>query len=244
MAISKISWTEKTWNPLTGCTRISPGCQHCYAEVMAKRLKAMGQPQYQNVIGDNGRWNGYIETVASAIEQPLHWKKPSMIFVNSMSDLFHKNTPLSLIKEVFDVMTAAHWHTFQILTKRAETLEEMDSFINWPDNVWMGVSVENNDYVYRLRHLKNTGAKVKFVSFEPLLEDIRFFDLHGIDWAIVGGESGSGCRPFAWDWARKIQEQCAISGTKFFMKQGGGYPNKRHLLDDIPVDLRVREWPR
>jgi len=162
---SAIEWTESTWNPLTGCDKVSPGCKFCYAERMAKRLHAMGQPNYAN---------GFKLTLhESALEKPLEWKKPQIIFVNSMSDLFHKDVPVEFIQRTFDVMRRAHWHTFQVLTKRAERLEELSPQIDWPENVWMGVSVETEKYTFRIDHLRRTGAKTKFLSLEPLLGPLR-----------------------------------------------------------------------
>src|SRR2546421_149114 len=184
---SGIEWVTATWNPLTGCTKISPGCKNCYAERMSHRLKLMGQRNYAN---------GFALTLHEhALDIPLRWKKPERIFVNSMSDLYHKDVPLDFILRVFDVMTRADWHTFKILTKRADRLEELSPRLPWPANVWQGVSVENADYTFRIDPLRRTGAKVKFLSVEPLLGPIPDLDLAGIDWVIVGGESGPGCRP-------------------------------------------------
>lgn len=236
MGKSKISWTEKTWNPITGCTKISAGCKNCYAEKMAKRLLAMGQEKYKN---------GFNLTIhPKDLEAPLHWKKPSMIFVNSMSDLFHDRLPTDYILSVFDVMRRANWHTFQVLTKRSERLAAMSYMIDWSDNVWMGVSVESDEHYIRIEHLRRTRAKIKFVSFEPLIGKIYYPDLLGIDWAIVGGESGPNCRLFDVAWARSIKTACSLDGTAFYMKQLGGTPYKRDKLEDFPEDLRVREYPR
>lgn len=216
---SGIEWTESTWNPLTGCNKISPGCKHCYAERMAKRLQAMGQPNYRN---------GFKLTLhENALEKPLEWKKPQVIFVNSMSDLFHKDVPVEFVLEVFDVMRCAHWHTFQVLTKRAERLEELSPKIDWPDNVWMGVSVENQDYTFRIDHLRRTGAKTKFLSLEPLLGPLHKLNLKGIHWAIVGGESGPGARPLDPAWVVDIRNQCVRAKVPFFFKQWGGVQKKR-----------------
>ena len=251
MGKSKISWTEKTWNPVTGCTKISAGCKNCYAEKMAKRLQAMGQEKYKN---------GFSLTIhPKDLEAPLRWKKPSIIFVNSMSDLFHARLPIDYILSVFDVMRRADWHTFHVLTKRSERLAAMSYMIDWPDNVWMGVSVESDEYYLRIDHLRRTRAKIKFVSFEPLIGKIYYPDLLGIDWAIVGGESGPGAREMDLDWAREIKNACAKSQTAFYMKQAekelpepsrdsrgqyvSGHPNKRDKLEDLPEDLRVREYP-
>jgi protein gp37 len=216
---SSIEWTESTWNPLTGCTKVSPGCKHCYAERMAKRLHAMGQPNYAN---------GFkLALHPQALEIPLSWKKPQVIFVNSMSDLFHKDVPVDFVQQVFDVMRRASWHTFQVLTKRSERLLQLSSEIDWPDNVWMGVSVENQDYTFRIDHLRRTGAKIKFLSLEPLLGPLSNLDLSGINWAIVGGESGPGARPILEEWAIEIKDQCRAARVPFFFKQWGGVNKKR-----------------
>jgi protein gp37 len=216
---SSIEWTESTWNPLTGCTKVSPGCKHCYAERMAKRLHAMGQPNYAN---------GFKLTLhPQALEIPLGWKKPQMIFVNSMSDLFHKDVPVDFIHQVFDVMRRADWHTFQVLTKRAERLLEIDPQIEWPSNVWMGVSVENQDYTYRIDLLRQTRAKIKFLSLEPLLGPLSGLNLRGINWVIVGGESGPGARPLLEKWVIDIRDQCKAEHVPFFFKQWGGV-HKKH----------------
>ena len=216
---SHIEWTESTWNPLTGCNKVSPGCKHCYAERMAKRLHAMGQPNYAN---------GFKLTLhPQALEIPLGWKKPQIIFVNSMSDLFHKDVPVDFIQQVFDVMRRAHWHTFQVLTKRSERLLELDPQIEWPDNVWMGVSVENEDYKFRIDDLRRTHAKTKFLSLEPLLGPLHRLSLRDINWVIVGGESGPGARPIAEEWVVDIRDQCHAKHVPFFFKQWGGVNKKR-----------------
>ena len=220
MAKSQIEWTESTWNPVTGCTRISPGCQHCYAERLALRLKAMGQANYRN---------GFELTLQPhMLERPLHWRKPQRIFVNSMSDLFHQDVPLEYIQQVFDVMNRAHWHQFQVLTKRSDRLLELSPQLNWASNIWQGVSVENADYVYRIDQLRQTGAKVKILSIEPLLGPLPGdLNLKGIDWAIVGGESGPGARPVEESWVMDIQRQCQQAGVSFFFKQWGGVNKKK-----------------
>lgn len=216
---SGIEWTESTWNPLTGCTKISPGCRHCYAERMAVRLQAMGQPNYAN---------GFRLTVHEhMLELPLTWKKPQMIFVNSMSDLFHEDAPAEFVLRVFDVMRRANWHIFQVLTKRSARLLELNPLIGWPPNVWMGVSVENEDYVFRIEHLRRTGAGVKFLSLEPLLGPLPRLDLNGIHWVVVGGESGPGARPMSEEWVVDIRDQCRAAGVAFFFKQWGGTNKKR-----------------
>lgn len=219
MARSSIEWTEATWNPLTGCTKISAGCKYCYAERMSKRLRAMGQPNYQN---------GFALTLHEhALKVPLKWKTPRIVFVNSMSDLFHGDVPVSYIQRVFDVMQRASMHTFQLLTKRAGRLEQLASSINWPENVWMGVSVEREDFVFRIDHLRATAAKVKFLSLEPLLGPLPKLDLDGIDWVIVGGESGPRARPMREEWVLDIRDQCIRAGVPFFFKQWGGKNKKK-----------------
>jgi protein gp37 len=220
MAInSSIEWTESTWNPVTGCAKISPGCMHCYAERMAKRLQAMGQPNYAN---------GFELTLQEKVlELPLRWKKPQAIFVNSMSDLFHENIPAKFIQRVFRIMERAHWHRFQILTKRSERLLELNHKLSWSSNIWMGVSVENQEYTFRIDHLRKTGAKIKFISFEPLLGPVQDLNLRGIDWVIVGGESGHQARPMDVSWAVDIRNQCQRTKIPFFFKQWGGPSRKK-----------------
>lgn len=216
---SGIEWTESTWNPVTGCNKISPGCKYCYAERMAERLQAMGQPNYRN---------GFELTLQpQMLELPLQWKKPQTIFVNSMSDLFHKDVPLEYIQRVFGVMRRAHWHRFQVLTKRADRLAELSPEIDWPENVWMGVSVENADYVDRIDDLRTTGAHVKFLSLEPLLGPLKKLKLKNIDWVIVGGESGHRARPMDPAWVTDIRDQCAKADVAFFFKQWGGKNKKK-----------------
>lgn len=237
MATSKIEWTESTWNPLTGCTKVSPGCKHCYAERMAKRLQAMGVEKYRS---------GFkLSTHEDVLQEPLKWTKPQIIFVNSMSDLFHEEVPLSFILRIFNVMSKANWHQFQILTKRAERLLEMDSNINWPKNVWMGVSVENTSYVHRIDLLRSTHAEIKFLSLEPLLGPLPNLNLTGIDWVIVGGESGPDARPIHPDWVRNIRDQCLYAHIPFFFKQWGGTNKKKsgRLLDSRTWDELPREVP-
>ena len=222
---SDIEWTESTWNPVTGCTKISPGCKHCYAERMAERLQAMGQRNYRN---------GFALTLQPhMLALPLQWKKPQRIFVNSMSDLFHEDVPLAYIREVFGVMRRASWHRFQVLTKRAERLEHLGAQLDWTDNVWMGVSVESDAYRERIDHLRKTNARVKFLSLEPLLGPMRDLNLNGIDWVIVGGESGPGARPVDPGWVIGLRDQCRQAQTPFFFKQWGGTNKKRtgRLLD-------------
>lgn len=216
---SSIEWTGATWNPVTGCTKISAGCKHCYAERMAGRLHAMGQVNYRN---------GFKLTLQpQMLGMPLRWKKPQTIFVNSMSDLFHKDVPAGYILEVFDVMRQAHWHRFQVLTKRADRLAEIDRFLDWPPNVWMGVSVEAEAFMPRIDFLRRTGARLKFLSLEPLLGPLPTLDLRDIHWVIVGGESGPGARPMETDWVTDIRDQCQRSGVAFFFKQWGGWNKKK-----------------
>lgn len=217
---SGIEWTESTWNPLTGCTKISPGCKHCYAERMALRLQAMGSPNYTD--GFKLRLHDHV------LGLPLTWKKPQMIFVNSMSDLFHVDVPVDFIQRVFAVMNTACWHQFQVLTKRSERLFELDSSLTWSYNIWMGVSVERKDYTYRIDHLRQTHASLKFLSLEPLLGPLPNLNLTGINWVIVGGESGPGARPLQAEWVADIRDQCLDAGVPFFFKQWGGVQKKRH----------------
>jgi protein gp37 len=230
---SSIEWTEMTWNPVTGCTKVSPGCKHCYAERMARRLKAMGVRSYAN---------GFKLTLQpQMLELPLRWRTPRTVFVNSMSDLFHSGVPFSFIQRVFDVMRRAHWHTFQVLTKRSDRLLELNSEIDWPENVWMGVSVENEKYKFRIDDLRKTDAKIKFLSLEPLLGPLADLNLRNIDWVIVGGESGPGARPMLQEWVEDIRDQCNSAQVAFFFKQWGGTNKKRsgrelegRTWDDMP----------
>lgn len=218
-ALSTIEWTEATWNPVTGCTKISPGCDNCYAERMARRLQAMGQPNYAE---------GFRLTIHERmLEAPLSWKKPRTIFVNSMSDLFHRDVPDEFILKVFDVMGWAFWHRFQVLTKRSQRLLRLGRALPWRANIWMGVSVENQAYSYRIDHLRQSGARVKFLSLEPLLGPLPRLDLSGIDWVIVGGESGPGARPVSEGWVLDIRDRCADAGVPFFFKQWGGVNKKK-----------------
>ena len=223
---SEIEWTESTWNPITGCDKISPGCKNCYAERMSLRLKAMGQHNYIN---------GFeINLHDHVLEVPLTWKKPQIIFVNSMSDLFHHDVPVDFILKVFDVMEKAYWHHFQVLTKRAARVLELDSLLPWAQHIWMGVSVENQDYVSRIDSLRQTHASLKFLSLEPLIGPINNLDLRCIDWVIVGGESGPNARPMQPEWVREIRDQCQAAQAPFFFKQWGGVSKKKagRLLDN------------
>lgn len=234
---SKIEWTESTWNPVTGCTKISPGCKNCYAERMALRLQAAGSPNYAN---------GFRVTLQHhALELPLRWKQPRAIFVNSMSDLFHKDVPFDFISQIFDVMRRASHHRFQILTKRSDRLLKLSVRLTWPQNVWMGVTVENADYAFRIDDLRETNAAIKFISFEPLLGPIPDVNLEGIDWVIVGGESGPKARPMKPQWAAEIRDQCVASNIPFFFKQWGGVNKKKagrmldgRLWDDMPLAIK------
>ena len=216
---SSIEWTESTWNPLTGCTKVSPGCANCYAERMALRLKAMGNPNYAN---------GFNVTMhENVLELPLRWGKPQTIFVNSMSDLFHEDVPEQFIFRVFDIMRRADWHCFQVLTKRSCKLIDLSPRLQWMPKIWMGVSVEDERHTFRIDHLRGTGANVKFLSLEPLLGPIRSLNLEGIDWVIVGGESGPSARPMDEEWVLNIQQQCRKADVSFFFKQWGGVNKKK-----------------
>ena len=222
---SGIEWTDATWNPVTGCTKVSPGCKNCYAERLAVRLRAMGNPRYRN---------GFEVTLhPDQLPLPIRWRRPKRVFVNSMSDLFHEAVPDEYIRRVFDVMSEADWHTFQILTKRSDRLAALAPDLPWPLNVWQGVSVENARYTWRIADLQTVPAAVRFLSVEPLLGAIPQLPLEGIHWVIVGGESGGGRRPMAAAWAREIRDQCAHAGVAFFFKQWGGRTPKAggRLLD-------------
>jgi len=232
MAHTKIEWTESTWNPITGCTKISTGCKFCYAEVMARRLKAMGQPKYKN---------GFELTLhPDVLNEPYTWKKGKIIFVNSMSDLFHKDVPIEYIQQIFKVIKENPQHVFQILTKRADVLRYYDSegWLGWSHNLWMGVTVENNNVTNRIEHLRKTGARVKFLSCEPLLTALPEMNLKGIDWVIVGGESGRTPRPIKEEWVIDIKEQCNTADVAFYFKQWGGTNKKKNgrLLDGKRYD--------
>ena len=216
---SHIEWTQATWNPVTGCSKISVGCKNCYAEKFAIRLKAMGHPHYAN---------GFKVTLhPDALTIPLHWKKPRIIFVNSMSDLFHEDVPIDFIQRVFETMTTANWHIYQVLTKRSQRMLELSPQFPWTPNIWLGVTVETQEYIYRIEHLKKTPAHIKFISFEPLLSDMPNLDLNGINWVIVGGESGPGARPMKPEWVINILRQCQAKNIPFFFKQWGGKNKKK-----------------
>ncbi|MBU0486538.1 MAG: phage Gp37/Gp68 family protein [Bacteroidetes bacterium] len=221
MAQTRIEWTESTWNPITGCTKISSGCKFCYAEVMTRRLNAMGQEKYRN---------GFQLTLhPETLLEPYSLKKSKMIFVNSMSDLFHKDVPISFIQQVFKVIKENPQHVFQVLTKRADVLRyyESENWLEWPHNLWMGVTVEDQSVTSRIDFLRNTGARVKFLSCEPLLSALPNLNLEGIDWVIVGGESGRTPRPIKEEWVLGIKEQCQSANTPFYFKQWGGTNKKK-----------------
>ena len=219
MAQSSIEWTELTWNPTTGCDKLSAGCKFCYAEVMTKRLKAMGQEKYAGGFKE-------IKTHESELKRPYTWGGRKTVFVNSMSDLFHKAVPLDFIQKVFTTMNECSRHTFQVLTKRAELLEQYSDQLVWTENIWMGVSVENQEVAFRIDHLRRSAAKIKFLSLEPLLGPLHNLDLTGIDWVIVGGESGRKPRPMKAEWVEDIRQQCEAAGVHFFFKQWGGTNKK------------------
>ena len=238
---SHIEWTEATWNPVTGCDKVSPGCAHCYAERMAKRLQAMGQRNYAN---------GFELTLQEhMLELPLKWKRSKRIFVNSMSDMFHIDVPVEFIQRAFDVMRRANQHQYQVLTKRSERLLSLDSQLDWQPHIWMGVSVENRRFLHRIDHLRQTHAHVKFLSIEPLLGPLGNLDLRNIDWVIVGGESGPHARPMDPSWVGDIRDQCEDAGVAFFFKQWGGVFKKKtgreldgRTWDQMP-DEPQKSWP-
>jgi len=225
---SSIEWTEATWNPITGCDKVSPGCAHCYAETFAERFRGVPGHPYERGFD--------LQLRPERLEQPLQWTRPRVIFVNSMSDLFHEDVPEDYIRSVFDVMRRAHWHVFQVLTKRAGRLQALAPRLPWPDNVWMGVSVENQRWTTRIDALRTVPAAVRFLSCEPLLGPLDL-DLDGIGWVIVGGESGPMCRPVNPMWIRGIRDQCVAAGVPFFFKQWGGRNKKR-----AGRVLRGRTW--
>jgi protein gp37 len=233
---SPIEWTEATWNPVAGCTILSPGCTNCYAMRLASRLEAMGQKKYRGTTRISGRrpkWTGRVNLDHKALHVPKTWKKGKMIFVNSMSDLFHEGVPVEFIQKVFAIMRDTPHHTYQVLTKRAERLADVSKEIDWPFNVWMGVSVESVDYLYRIDLLRQTRAAIKFLSLEPLLGPLGHLNLEGIDWAIAGGESGPSARAMNPDWVRSIRDQCRRQKVAFHFKQWGGVNKKKtgRILD-------------
>jgi protein gp37 len=235
---SAIEWTDATWNPLTGCTKISPGCRHCYAERLAVRLQAMGNPRYR----DGFR----LTTHPDQLALPLRWRRPRRIFVNSMSDLFHEDVPEAFVRRVFEVMARAPWHVFQVLTKRSRRLADLAPRLPWPPNVWQGVSVESTRYTSRVGDLVKVPAAVRFLSLEPLLGPITDLSLNGISWVIVGGESGPGHRPIRPEWVRAIRDRCETAGVPFFFKQWGGRTPKSggRVLDDREWNEMPRSGPR
>ncbi len=240
---SAIEWTEATWNPTTGCDRTSPGCDHCYALTLAKRLKAMGQPKYQNDGDPRTSGPGFGLTLhPDVLSLPISWSSPRTIFVNSMSDLFHNDVPLGFIQQVFAVIGETPQHIYQILTKRSKRLAAVADSLDWPDNLWVGVSVENTTYQFRIDHLRNVQAAVRFVSAEPLLGPLDNLDLEGIHWVIAGGESGNEARHIDKQWVINLRDQCMMADVPFFFKQWGGRTPKaggRHLdgitYDEMPV---------
>ena len=236
MTKTKIEWTESSWNPITGCSKISDGCLNCYAEKMALRLKAMGTKGYEN---------GFEVTLQNhQLERPLKLKKPQMIFVNSMSDIFHEKVPQDYILKIFETMNKADWHIFQVLTKRPERLEELREKINWTKNIWLGTTIESNKYIDRVKFIKETQANIKFISFEPLIDSVKDIDIDGIDWVIVGGESGSGSRVIKKEWIYEIKEKCDKLNIPFFFKQWGGTNKKKSgrlldgkIYDEMPLNF-------
>ena len=234
MAQSHIEWTQMTWNPTTGCDKVSAGCKHCYAEVMTRRLRAMGIDKYKD---------GFkIRVHQDALQIPYSWKSSKVVFVNSMSDLFHDDVPLDFIKNVFEVMNSCPQHTFQVLTKRAQRLYELHHHLNWTNNIWMGVSVENEKVTERINFLSQIDAKMKFLSCEPLIGPLSNMNLENIDWVIVGGESGAKARPMKELWVWDIKQQCQEAGVAFFFKQWGGVRKSRtgrilggQTYDEMPI---------
>lgn len=251
--VTSIEWTETTWNPVRGCARISPGCERCYAERMAHRFSGPGMP-YEGLTRTSKRgpkWTGRVKLVHDAIREPLGWRQPRVVFVNSMSDLFHDDVPDEFIASVFETMARASIHTFQVLTKRADRLLAIAPDLPWPSNVWMGVSVESAAYTWRIDRLRETNAAIKFLSLEPLLGPLADLDLRGIDWAIVGGESGPGARPMEAAWVRDIRQQCVAARVAFFFKQWGGIQKKRagrsldgRTYDEMPIGEGTRDERR
>jgi protein gp37 len=270
MASSSIEWTEATWNPTTGCDRLSAGCDHCYALTLANRLKAMGQPKYQRDGDPRTSGPGFaVTTHDQELDQPLRWRKPRRVFVNSMSDLFHADIPDEFIARVFAVMSIASQHTYQILTKRPQRMAQLlaspaflglvrlhqgsaSETLEWPlPNVWLGTSIENDRYSWRANHLRATPAAIRFLSLEPLIGDVPSLDMTGLDWIIVGGESGHEARPMLLKWVRSLRKNARAANVKFFVKQLGtswavnNAHGRTHGVDwsQWPADLRVREYP-
>lgn len=237
-AKTKIEWTEVSWNPVTGCSKISSGCRNCYAERMAHRLQAMGQKRYRNGF--------HVTLQRDLLDQPDRWKVPKTIFVNSMSDLFHEDVPEDFIREVFETICRNPHHTFQILTKRSKRAVQLASSLTWPGNLWMGVSVEDGRVAHRIDDLRLVPARIRFLSCEPLIGLIHGMQLRGIDWVIVGGESGPGARPMSKEWLMEIQKQCTDEQVSFFFKQWGGVRKKKNgrtlngrTYDDLPLAARA-----
>lgn len=245
MAKTAIEWTEVTWNPTTGCDRISAGCDNCYALTLAKRLKAMGASKYQNDGNAVTSGPGFGVTLhQSTLDEPYRWKQSRVVFVNSMSDLFHAKVPLSFVRDVFAVIAETPQHTYQVLTKRSSRLPKLADRLDWPANLWMGVSVENADALHRVDDLRSTPAVVKFLSCEPLIGPLDGIDLGRIDWVIAGGESGPRYRPIQLDWARGIRDACTDANVAFFFKQWGGRTPKAlgreldgRLWDQMPTRI-------
>ena len=240
---STIEWTDATWNPTTGCDRTSPGCDHCYALTLSKRLKAMGLAKYQRDGSPKTSGSGFgLMLHPNTLSIPLTWRSPRRVFVNSMSDLFHDDVPLEFIAQVFDVMAQTSQHSYQLLTKRSRRLAKVAKALDWPSNLWMGVSIEDDRYSFRVRDLKNVPAAIRFVSAEPLIGPLASLDLDGLDWVIAGGESGPDHRPVSPEWIRDLRDRCQRKGVAFFFKQWGGNTPKANgrLLDGRTWD----EMPR
>ncbi len=229
---SGIEWTDATWNPMTGCDRWSAGCEHCYAAAMARRLQAAGQPAYRD---------GFAVTLhPEALDLPRRWRRPRFVFVCSMGDLFHERVPLPFLQRVFEAMAHHDHHVYQVLTKRSQRLAELAPSLPWPAHIWAGVTVERADYQHRLADLRAVPAKLRFLSLEPLLGPLPGLDLTGIDWVVVAGESGPGARPMAEDWARSLRDRCDEVAVPFFLKQLGGWPDRRHGADAL-LDGRLHK---
>ena len=241
---SGIEWTEATWNPTTGCDRTSPGCDHCYALTLSKRLKAMGSPKYQFDGDPRTSGPGFRLTIhPSSLDVPRRWSAPRLVFVNSMSDLFHDDVPIEFIRQVFEVIRETPQHTYQVLTKRAQRLSRVAGELDWPPNLWMGVSVETRRYAFRIDHLRKVPAAVRFVSAEPLLGPLGALDLEGIQWLIAGGESGANARRMEPEWAIELRDTCTSAGVAFFFKQWGGRTPKAggrelegEVWDELPEE--------
>lgn len=248
MAQSRIEWTDATWNPVAGCTIQSAGCKNCYAMRMAARLEAMGVEKYKGMTRKSGKrtiWTGQIRLDEMALESPKGWTRPRLVFVNSMSDLFHEKVPFSFIERVWGVMRDTPRHTYQILTKRPDRMAELTKSLRLLPNVWLGTSVEDRKVLYRLDELRSVSAAVRFVSFEPLIGSVSGLNLANVNWAIVGGESGPNARPISVEWVEEIKEACDRSETKFFFKQWGGKNKKKtgrlyrgRTWDDFP-EVRI-----